>query len=97
MTIPQARLLQKHFADNDGQLGAARLIVESIVDIAVAGGLIKRAEKPFPASRRPDTDAAAALVPDTLIPELRTLVEAQLRTEGWQPPKAGSPQTSDFS
>ena len=92
MTIPQARMLQRSYPEVDGHRETARLIVESLVDLAVAAGMVKRKESA--PSRRPETDACAVVVPDTLIPELQAAVEAQLRpqieaqmqAEGWQPP-----------
>ena len=97
MTIPQARFLMRQADAVDGHRETARLVVDGIIDIAVAGGLVKRKTQDA-AARLPDTKTAALVVPDTLIPELQDALEAQLRpqieaqmkarmlAEGWQAP-----------
>ena len=90
MTIPQARFLMRHADAVDGHRETARLVVEGIIDLAVAGGLVKRKTSAAAPDRRPDTDVAAVIVPETLIPELQDALEAQMQArmlaEGWQAP-----------
>lgn len=85
MTIPQARFLMCHADAVDGHRETARLVIEGIIDIAVAGGLVKR-KQANTSGRRPDTETAAIVVPETLIPELEAALAAQMQAKGWQPP-----------
>lgn len=85
MTLPQARFLMRHADAVDGHRETARLVVDGIIDVAVAGGLVKRQTQDA-AAHRPDTDAAAVVVPETLIPELEAALAAQMQAKGWQPP-----------
>lgn len=82
MTIPMARSLMRELDAVDGYRDAARMIVEGILDIAVAGGLVKRGKSAPPPPARP----AAPDPSGVLIPDLRAVAEAALLAEGWQPP-----------
>ena len=89
MTIPQARFLMRHADAVDGHRETARLVVEGIIEIAVAAGLVMRKTQDA-TTRQPETNAAAVVVPETLIPELQDALKVRMLAEGWQAPPNSS-------
>ncbi len=92
MTIPMARSLLAEMDAVDGH----RELGNGILDIALAltGQKPREKQKPREAAAPPPR-AAEPEPAGILLPELRAVVEAQMRTEGWQPPS--QPPRSDVS
>ena len=97
MTLPQARFLLREMDAADGHRDSARMTVEGLVDIACAAGLVKRSGQ---TTRPSDHDTSANRSPanssssndaGVLIPELRAVMESQMKSEGWQPPASAAP------
>ena len=84
MTIPQAESLLSEVDAVDGH----RELGRGILDIALA---LTGAKKPDGNGEARHSRPAAPEAAEILIPELRAVVEGQMRAEGWQPPPEPAP------